>query len=68
VLLYKCHGTTTVVAGIQLCFWWIDSGWQTRKRGSTWGEVEAEAKLILEANPDAYIVLRTTCHPDYDRL
>tara|TARA_B100000809_G_scaffold119434_1_gene117662 strand:- start:1226 stop:1396 length:171 start_codon:yes stop_codon:yes gene_type:complete len=56
------------VAGIQLCFWWIDSGWQTRKRGSTWGEVEAEAKLILEANPDAYIVLRTTCHPDYDRL
>ena len=51
-------------AGIEVYFLWIDCGWHS-KGIKSWPEVEQEAKLILEANPNAYIVLRTACHPDY---
>ena len=54
------HARRLALTGMQVYFLWTDCGWYYK---SHWQEVQAEAERVLAANPDAYIILRTACHP-----
>ena len=50
-------------ANINLYYLWVDSGWLNEDCNSSWDEMTKEARLILEKNSNAYIILRVPCYP-----
>ena len=55
--------------GIRVFYLWVDSGWCDHEQPDyVWSVVEQETETILEVVPDAYVILRTACHPSNEWL